>query len=305
MNQIRHQLILILFSIVSTGLAIQTSHAYHGAPTIAELENATYTGIEDGAVTLSNGHWEGPPWEEGAASIPQVDLAGDMHFTGDLDGDGKHETAAILWQNSGGTGNYVYIAVMNRENGDVSNLATVLVGDRVRIRGGEITDGKITLRVLQAGKGDGMCCPTMLATRNWSLNNGQLIEEDIQETGTLSLSMMEGSKWVLTHMDRNKPVPEGAEVTLDFNGERISGKSACNRYSAGIEQGKVADEIKIGQSMSTMMACPDELMNIEREFLALLSRVTGFSFYAGRLTLNGNNEDETPFSLLFKPGSTE
>jgi heat shock protein HslJ len=145
----------------------------------------------------------------------------------------------------------------------------------------------------------------MLATRNWSLNNGQLIEEDIQETGTLSLSMMEGSKWVLTHMDRNKPVAEGAEVTLDFNGERISGKSACNRYSAGIEQGKVADEIKIGQAMSTMMACPDELMNIEREFLALLSRVTGFSFYAGRLALNGNNEDETPFSLLFKPGSAE
>ena len=305
MNQIRHQLILILFSIVSAALATQASHAYHGAPTIAELENATYTGIEEGAITLSNGHWEGPPWEDGAASIPQVDLVGDLHFTGDLDGEDGDETVAILWQNSGGTGNYVYITVMNRENGDVSNLATVLVGDRVRIRGGEIADGKITLRVLQAGKGDGMCCPTMLATRNWSRSDGQLIEGEIEETGTLSLSMMEGSEWVLTHMDRNNPVAEGIEVTLNFNGERISGKSACNRYSAGIEQGEVADEIKIGQSMSTMMACPDELMKIEWEFLALLSRVTGFSFYAGRLALIGNNEDETPFSLLFKPGNTE
>ena len=305
MNQIRQQLILILFSIISTALATQASHATHGAPTIAELKNATYTGIEDVAVTLSNGHWEGPPWEKDGASIPQIDLAGDMHFTGDLDGDGEDETAAILWQNSGGTGNNVYIAVMNRENGGVTNIATVLVGDRVRIRGGEITDGKITLRVLQAGKGDGMCCPTMLATRNWSLSNGQLIEGEIEDTGKLSISILEGSQWLLTHLDRNKPLAEGTEVTLDFSGEQISGKSACNRYSAGIEQGEAADEIKIGQSMSTMMACPDELMKIEREFLALLSRVTGFSFHAGRLELSGNNEDETPFSLLFKPGSTE
>ena len=185
MNKFRSQFIRILFSVVSAVLAIQASHASDSAPTIAELENATYTGIEDGAVTLSNGHWEGPPWQEGAASIPQVDLVRDIYFTGDLDGDGKNETAAILWQNSGGTGTFVYIAVMSRVNGDVTNLATVPVGDRIQIRSGEIANGKIILHVLQAGKDDAMCCPSTLATRNWTLSDGQLTEGPIEETGTL------------------------------------------------------------------------------------------------------------------------
>jgi len=47
------------------------------------------------------------------------------------------------------------------------------------------------------------------------------------------------------------------------------------------------------------MACPQELMEIEWEYLGTLSKVTGFNFYAGMLTLNGNQEDGTPFSMIF------
>ena len=47
------------------------------------------------------------------------------------------------------------------------------------------------------------------------------------------------------------------------------------------------------------MACAQELMEIVREYLGVLSKVTGFSFYAGMLTLNGNQEDGTPFSMIF------
>ena len=90
-----------------------------------------------------------------------------------------------MWQNSGGTGTFVYIAVMSRVNGDVTNLATVPVGDRIQIRSGEIANGKIILHVLQAGKDDAMCCPSTLATRNWTLSDGQLTEGPIKETGTL------------------------------------------------------------------------------------------------------------------------
>jgi heat shock protein HslJ len=100
-------------------------------------------------------------------------------------------------------------------------------------------------------------------------------------------------------MNRNQPVPEGAEVTLVFSDGRITGKSACNRYSAGIEEGDNAGDIKIGQSMSTMMACPEELMKVEHEYLDALSNVSSFSFHAGSLALNGQKKGGEPYSMHF------
>jgi len=219
---------------------------------------------------------------------------------------------------------------MTRQNGEIKNISSALIGDRVKLRSGQIADGKVILEVLQAGENDGMCCPTMLATRTWSLQGGQLKEgeievtgklsvaalegtewvlthmnrdqpkeDEIEVTGKLSMAVLEGTEWVLTHMNRDQPVPEGAEVTLAFADGRIAGKSACNRYSADIQEGENAGNIKIGQSMSTMMACPNELMKVEREYLDALSQVTSFSFHAGSLALNGQKKDGTPFSMLF------
>jgi heat shock protein HslJ len=91
---------------------------------------------------------------------------------------------------------------------------------------------------------------------------------------------------VLTHFNRNEPIQEGAEVTLTFADDKISGKSACNRYSAGVEQGESPGELKIGLAMGTRMACPGELMDVESKYLGALSRVRGFSFLAGKLVLS-------------------
>jgi len=145
----------------------------------------------------------------------------------------------------------------------------------------------------------------MFATRTWSLRDSQLEEGEIEVTGKLSLSVLDGSEWVLTHLDRGQAIGEGVEVTLAFAGERIAGKSACNRYSAGIKEGDRAGSIQIGQSMGTMMACPDKLMKIDRQYLDALSRVTDFSFHAGSLALNGQKEDGSPYSLLFTRISTD
>lgn len=148
--------------------------------TISELENATYSGMEDGPVSLSNGHWEGEPYVEGGASRPTAGLVDNVYYTGDLDGDGAQEAVVFLWTRSGGTGEYTYVMVMARINGKIKNIGSALIGDRVRIKGGKITDEKIILDVLQAGENDPMCCPTMLTTRTWSLQNGQLEEGKIR-----------------------------------------------------------------------------------------------------------------------------
>ena len=69
-----------------------------------------------GAVSIE---WEGPPLIEGGASVPALWLSEGFHLTGDLDQDGADETVVYLTYSSGGTGNFGYLAVMDREDGDI------------------------------------------------------------------------------------------------------------------------------------------------------------------------------------------
>jgi heat shock protein HslJ len=306
MKDLADWFIKILCLVLATVCAIQTGSAADGLPTIEELANATYSGVEDSPVTLSNGHWQGAPYVEGGASRPRVGLVEDFYITGDLNADGKPEAVVMLWQSGGGTGSYTYIAVMSRQNGDIKNISTALVGDRVKLKSAAIEAGEIVLEVLQAGENDAMCCPTMLATRRWSLDNMQLQEGENEMTGTLSIKVLEGSQWVLTHMNREQVLVRYPYVTLSSSKGRISGKSGCNQYSAGIEEGDSPGKIKIGQTMHTRMACPDNLMKqIETQYQELLPQVTGFSFYSGNLVLNGQKNDGSPITMLFTRVETD
>lgn len=296
---------IILLAGLTGALITQTGFSCEDGSLTGELGNATYTGIEDQAVTLVNGRWEGQPYVEGGASRPSVGLLKDMYFTGDLDADGQTETVVVLWQSSGGTGSNIYIAAMTSDNAGYQNISTALLGDRVKLRSGKLDSGRIILEVLQAGESDAMCCPTQLATRTWTLEDRQLTEGEMEVTGRLSLNILEGSDWLLTHINRQEPLPDDAEVTLSLNAGQISGRSACNRYSAGIEDGDNPGDILIGPTMGTRMACPEHLMEVESLYLKALAQVTSFSFYSGSLALNGQDEDGKPFSLLFKPAVNE
>lgn len=280
-------------------LVAQTAFATEGGDAMAVLKNATYGGIEDQPVTLSQGRWEGSPYVEGGAARPAVGLVDDFLLQGDLDADGKKELVVMLWQSAGGTGSNVYVAVMKPENGAYVNISTALLGDRVKLRDGRIDSGNIVLDVLQPGADDPMCCPTELAERTWSMDDGQLEELPVQVSGQLSMSALEGSHWRMTHMGVVQPLPRHVQITLSFEAARISGNSACNRYSAEARDGERPGEIVIGPAMVTRKACPDPVMETEMHYLDALSLVTSFSFQAGSLALNGQAADGTPFSMLF------
>jgi len=301
MNKTTFLSIAVLLVNLTITSAANTNEAERRAPTWIELANASYAGIEKGAISLSTGNWEGKPYMEGAATRPRVGLLEDVYFTGDLNGDGVDEAVVILWQSSGGTGSNSYIAVMSGQNDDVVNIGTALIGDRVKLRSWQISNAIISLDVLQVGEGDPMCCPTMLVTRSWSLNESELGEGEPIVDDALSVSALNGSNWMLTHVDWNEPIAEGIDITLTFSGDRISGKSACNRYSAGIHDGETAGRLELSQSMGTKMACPEEVMAIERQYLDVLSRVNAFSFHVGNLVFSGPGTDGGTSSLLFKP----
>jgi heat shock protein HslJ len=290
----------LLLSGVILALLSQACLACGGSPTPEELATATYSGIEENPVMLSGGRWEGEPYAEGGASRPSVGLVKDFRLHGDLDGDGNDESVVLLWQSSGGSGTYSYVAVMSKKNDVVKNLTTAEIGDRVQVRSGRIEDRQIVLDVVQQGEGDAACCATQLASRSWSLANSQLTEGKAKITGTLSIEMLDGSEWVLTHLKQDEPLTEEAEVTLLFAGGQVSGKSACNRYSASVEQGDSPEDLKIGPAMGTRMACPGGLMGLEQQYLEALSQVTRFSFLAGKLVLN-RGEDGGWSALFFAP----
>jgi heat shock protein HslJ len=272
------------------------------APTLEELKEATYRGIElaQGDVTLSKGRWKGRQASEGDVSRPEVNLVGDLRVTGDLDGDGQEEAAVLLSVTTGGSGSFTYLAVMGRKNGKPLNLGTAPLGDRVQVRGMKIEEGRLFVDLVQPGPGDAACCPGDLATRGWILQ-GEELKEFVSSTksGRLSLAALAGADWILRSWDLDKPAAAAPEVTLRFEEGRFAGSSGCNHYFAAATQGSSPGDLSVGPVSATRMACREPAMEVEKRFLGLLAGAKKFGFLAGRLALTCEKEGATSV-LLFE-----
>jgi hypothetical protein len=169
---------LLSFALVSEARPSEPITAFATlAPTLKELKNASYSGIEGlkSPIKLTDGRWKGSPYKNGSASRPVVSLAGDFRVTGDLDGDGTDEAVVLINYAPGGTGQMLHLAVVARKKGKIENVATALIGDRVQIRAVRIEPKRIFVDVVRAGPKDAMCCPGELTTLGWNVEpNGKL-----------------------------------------------------------------------------------------------------------------------------------
>ena len=270
------------------------------APTIEELSTTTFQGIYDHPVTLANGRWEGTPYVAGGASRPNVKLVPGLCLTGDLDGDGRKEAIVLLAESSGGSATRLYLAATAHLDGGVSNLGTVLIGDRVQVRAARLDGDRIVLDVLQAGPGDALCCPTQKARRSWRLEQGGLMPLTAEVTGTFSLADLDGSSWRLVEFGRGKPAPPEPAVLLRFEADKVVGQSGCNRYFGGVTEGETAGSLAFSAMGATRMACPEAVMTLESRYLAALAEASRYSFSAGRLVLSGEHGEDSS-RLVFAP----
>jgi heat shock protein HslJ len=102
-------------------------------------------------------------------------------------------------------------------------------------------------------------------------------------------------------MTEGHPTAAEPEITLVFDGDRIAGASACNRYFAGIEEGgDLPGQVSVGPVGSTRMACEEEVMALENRYLGQLGGVSRYGFLAGRLALAWQTDDATD-TMLFEP----
>ena len=142
------------------------------------IANATFSGTEYGAVTLSNGAWEGEPWVAGGAARPRVGLARDFIRYGDVDADGDDEALVIVWESSGGSGTFNYVALVDHGDGGWRNTATTALGDRVKVTDASIGADGVTVDVIEHDEDDPACCPTRAATRRYDANLNEITETE-------------------------------------------------------------------------------------------------------------------------------
>lgn len=88
-------------------------------------------------------------------------------------------------------------------------------------------------------------------------------------------SLLAGDAWKVVSLG-GTPVKPPAQVTMRFGADgRVSGKGGCNQYNAAFVL--TGEGLTFQKGLSTMMACEQTLMDLERDFLTRLEKVARFS----------------------------
>lgn len=103
-------------------------------------------------------------------------LQPDATASGDLNGDGVADGAAVLVESSGGNGSFVYLGAVLGEEGGQATGVTLLLGDRMRVESVAIVNGQIEVVAGTFADNDPMCCPSLRTRFVYVLEEGALVE---------------------------------------------------------------------------------------------------------------------------------
>jgi len=283
------------------------------APTFAEASAVTLRGLEGDSesVTLSGGRWEGPPFSGEGAVRPSVYLVPGFAVSWNADAEGPPETVVLVGENSGGSGEYIYLSLIARQGDRVVNRATALLGDRVQVVSVSGSDRKLAMTILRAGPEGALCCPDEVASETWELRDGKLAQlPEASPAHPLTGDIMAGVDWILVGSEPENGSPGGDEpdsaasgaVTLRYADGRFQGNSGCNRYFMGVTPGELPGDLVPGKAGVTRMACPDSTSaEAEAQFLTRLGGVNKFGFSACRLMLMYEGEEGTGVLYFRRP----
>jgi hypothetical protein len=122
-------------------------------------------------VRLKDGKFEeGSPGSADLVSVAMTDFVA----VGDLDADGSAEVAALVSENYGGTGVFVFLAVFAKVDGTLTFQTSRMVDDRPQLNAISIQNGEIFLDAVIHGPDEPMCCPTWRTTRHYRWVDNQL-----------------------------------------------------------------------------------------------------------------------------------
>jgi hypothetical protein len=141
---------------------------------VQQIRNSQYQlGLPDSlqVVQLTEGNFE--QGTSGSTDFISVFVT-DFVARGDLNGDNEDEIAALISENYGGTGTFVFLAIYSDIDGSLTFQTSKLIDDRPQLNALSIEDNEIFLGAIIHGFEDPMCCPTMRTTRHFRFVDGQL-----------------------------------------------------------------------------------------------------------------------------------
>jgi len=93
-----------------------------------------------------------------------------------------------------------------------------------------------------------------------------------------------GSEWKVTEIN-GQPIVANSTPTITFEEGRVFGAGSCNRFMGGYTVSGDGLTLQMSQMASTMMACPEPLMQQEGAFLGALGSVKSYSVSGSTLKL--------------------
>jgi hypothetical protein len=134
---------------------------------VEEIRNAQYQpGASEGTqvVQLTDGRYE--QGTSGAEDFVSIEVT-DFVAIGDLDADGTNEATALVSENYGGTGVFVFLAVFSHVGETWTFQTSSMVDDRPELRELSIANNEIFLDAVIHASDEPMCCPTLRTMRHY------------------------------------------------------------------------------------------------------------------------------------------
>ena len=121
-------------------------------------------------------------------------------------------------------------------------------------------------------------------------------------------SELKNTKWELTRWNlppnsngevRTRQIPQGdasnpIQIIFDANGERLSGSTGCNRFTASLDEDARGFSLK--QIASTKMACNPQRMELENDFLYELNDYRSIVRNGDQLLMIGTDREVLSFT---------
>ena len=136
---------------------------------VTRVRNAQYQlGVTDALriVQLADGEFK--QGNVGGADYVFVKVT-DFVAAGDLNDDGTQEYAALIAENYGGTGVFVFLTVFSDVNGELVFQTSTMVDDRPMLNALSVENGEIFLDAVIHAVEDPFCCPTLRTVRHYRL----------------------------------------------------------------------------------------------------------------------------------------
>ena len=124
-----------------------------------------------GRAPLNNGEYR-ETGAQGSASETTVRLVEQVAY-GELP-DGQVAAAVVLATNSGGSGTFYELALVVDLNGAPLNIASVFLGDRIKLNSLKFENGQVLVDMVKQGPNDPMCCPTLRVLQKYALQGAEL-----------------------------------------------------------------------------------------------------------------------------------